>query len=541
MLQSLGTIAARAVQGPRAADYGHYVSLAVGAVLLFRLGLTQSFFFDDWAILAPSLDGNINLPHVGHWSLTPALVFQAIRNTWGLDSYTPFFLCVLLVHLVLAHLIWRIMKRAGVAPWLATAFVVPVLFMGSGSENILWAFQFGFIGAVVLGLIVVLVVTGRTMTWPLGILAGVAALWSVTFSGTALPLLFAAGVASLYRQRFVRTALVFGPAVVVYGAWYVLEGSRYKTSIPSVFVDGVGQGIVDLSQFASTMVLSALDGLLPLAGVGVVLAVAVFIWLVSRRREQLERALPAIALAAAALFFALLTAFSRAGLGVETASSGRYLYLVTALVIPVIACAGSAVTMRRAAGTFIACAVVAGAGVFGYATLSIDSEKQAAAEQTSQGRLHAAVALARDVPDTDTRLLAERPIRQWAPDLSVKDLKVIDAEGWISTGEFSTQDRVDVAPYFWLDLKTGDEPLNCDATTVDATRMVQVPPGSAISFQTLSPGSIGVEYSEDGLVGSERVLSVKASVWSLANTGEELAVVDLTGTDVGTYCVSVPH
>ena len=525
-------------QDRRSAGYAHYASLVVAAVLLFRLGLTQNFFFDDWAILAPSLDANINLPHVGHWSLTPALVFQAIRDIWGLDSYTPFFVCVLLVHLVLAHLIWRIMKRAGVAPWLATAFVVPVLFMGAGSENILWAFQFGFIGAVVLALVVVLIVTGRTMTWPLGIVAGVAALWSVTFSGTALPVLFAAGVASLYRQRLARTALVFGPAVVVYGAWYLLEGSRYKTSIPSVFVDGVGQGIVNVSQFASTMVLSALDGLLPLAGVGVVLAVAVFIWLVTRTREQLELELPAIALAAAALMFALLTAFSRAGLGVGTASSGRYLYLVTALVIPLIACAGSAVTSRRAAGAFIVCAVVASAGVFGYATLAIDAEKQAAAEQTSQGRLHAAIALARDVPDSDTRGLAERPIRQWAPDLSVKDLKVMDARGWISPREFSSQDRVDVAPYFWLDLQTSDEPLICDAMTVDTSRMVQVQPGSSISFQTLSPGSIGVEYAEDGAVGSERSLTVTTSVWSLTNTGDAVAIVDLLGTDVGTYCTS---
>ncbi|WP_156351605.1 hypothetical protein [Agreia sp. Leaf210] len=540
MSKDVGTFVATAVQDRRAADFAHYASLAIAAVLLFRLGLTQSFFFDDWAILAPSLDANINLPHVGHWSLTPALVFQAIRDLWGLDSYTPFFLCVLIVHLALAHLIWRIMKRASVAPWLASAFVVPVLFMGSGSENILWAFQFGFIGAVVLALVVVLVVTGRTITWPLGLLAGAAALWAVTFSGTALPLLFAAGLASLYRQRFMRTALVFGPAVVVYGAWFLLEGTRFKTSIPSAFIDGAGQGVVAVSRFASTMVLSALDGLLPLTGAGVVLAVALLIYVVGRRREDLELILPALVLAAAALIFALLTAFSRAGLGLGTASSGRYLYLVTALLIPLLACAGSAVAKLRTAGVFILCVVVAGAGVFGYATLSIDAEKQASAEETSQGRLHAAIALARDVPDTDSRRLAERPVKQWAPDLSVQDLKVIDAKGWVSPEEYSVQDRLDVAPYFWLDLRTGDEPLICSSMTVDATRMVQVPPGTAISFQTLSPGSIGIEYAEGEAVGSERTLTVKPSVWSLKNSGETLAVVDLGGTDAGTYCMSDP-
>jgi hypothetical protein len=524
----------------RVVDYAHYLSLVVAAVLVFRLGLTQDFFFDDWAILAPSLDADLNLPHVGHWSLTPALVFQGLRDLVGLDSYVPFFVCVLLVHLTLAHLVWRVMKRAGVAPLLATAFVVPVLFMGSGAENILWAFQFGFIGAVVLALIVVLVVTGRTMTWRLGVLASVAAVWSVTFSGTALPILFAAGLASLHRQRFARTALVFAPAVLVYGFWYLLEGSRYKSSIPSVFENGLGQGIIDLSQFATTMVLRSLDGIFPVAGVGVVLAVAIFIWLVSRPRTDVERALPAITLAVAGVLFAVLTSFSRAGLGIETASSGRYLYLVIALVVPLLACAASQITTRRPVGLLVMCVAVLSAGVVGYAALTVEAAGQSHAEQTSQGRLHAAIALSRDVPNSDSSRLAERPVRQWAPDLSVRDLQIIDERGWISTGEYSNQDQLDVAPYFWLDLEATDEPLNCSVNTVDESRMVQVEPGAVMSFETLSPGSLGIEYADDGALGVERTLTLKSSVWTLTNSGEALAIVDLAGTDVGTYCMPTP-
>ena len=98
----------------------HYASLAVALVLILVIGRDQWFFGDDWAILAHRLDGNAMLPHVGHWNLGPALVFPALRNWLGLESYLPFLALAVAAHLTVAHLSWRVMGRVGVVPWLAT-------------------------------------------------------------------------------------------------------------------------------------------------------------------------------------------------------------------------------------------------------------------------------------------------------------------------------------------------------------------------------------------------------------------------------------
>ncbi len=45
------------------------------------------------------------------------------------------------------------MRRAGVGPWLATAAAGSFVLFGPGSEDIVWAFQIGFTGALAFGLV----------------------------------------------------------------------------------------------------------------------------------------------------------------------------------------------------------------------------------------------------------------------------------------------------------------------------------------------------------------------------------------------------
>ena len=44
------------------------------------------------------------------------------------------------------------MLQARITPWVATVVVLPLLVLGAGSQNLLWAFQIGFLGSVALGL-----------------------------------------------------------------------------------------------------------------------------------------------------------------------------------------------------------------------------------------------------------------------------------------------------------------------------------------------------------------------------------------------------
>src|SRR6188508_3441715 len=99
----------------------HFGSLVLGLAYILIIARDQWFFGDDWAILAPHLDGSVMLPHVGHWNLIPAIVFPAVRETFGLDTYLPYLALAVLAHLAVVHLVWRILNRVGVQPWIATA------------------------------------------------------------------------------------------------------------------------------------------------------------------------------------------------------------------------------------------------------------------------------------------------------------------------------------------------------------------------------------------------------------------------------------
>ena len=123
--------------------------------VLFRLGDYHWFFRDDFFFITDrSLTSPSDLlrPHNTHWSTIPVIAFGALWKLFGLRSYVPYQASVLLLHLTAAVLLRVIMRRAGVGPWLATAFAGVFVLFGPGSENIVWAFQIGFTGSLVFGL-----------------------------------------------------------------------------------------------------------------------------------------------------------------------------------------------------------------------------------------------------------------------------------------------------------------------------------------------------------------------------------------------------
>jgi hypothetical protein len=58
-----------------------------------------------------------------------------------LRTYVPYLLRVVSLHLVLARLLWLVMRRAEVHPWIATAAAALFILFGSGHDNILFAFN----------------------------------------------------------------------------------------------------------------------------------------------------------------------------------------------------------------------------------------------------------------------------------------------------------------------------------------------------------------------------------------------------------------
>src|SRR5690606_6436287 len=160
----------------------------------------------------------------------------------------------IVVHISVVSLLMVAMRRSGVRPWTTTAAGLLLLFLGSGSENIIWAFQTTFNGSLMFGLVHLLLadhdgpLTRRD--W-LGLAAGFACLLC---SGVAVAMVAVVGVAVLVRRGIRPSLFHTVPLVAGYGLWFVLVShDAYGQSGPTslgdrwdmlfAIVRGVGLGL----------------------------------------------------------------------------------------------------------------------------------------------------------------------------------------------------------------------------------------------------------------------------------------------------------
>lgn len=405
----------------------HYASIVVGLVCILLVSSQQWFFGDDWAIIAPHLDGSAMTPHVGHWNLVPALVFPVLRDLFGLGSYLPFLAFALLAHVAVVHLIWRLMNRAGVLPWLSTALAAMLTVLGGAAENILWAFQFGFMGAVAIGLAVVLLLDREKPMPPIlmGLVIALAAI-APMFSGTAIPLLAAAGILGWIRRGFLRTAVLLLPAAAVYLTWYVVVARA--ADLPSMGFSGPAD-IVPAILYAAAMYAGGLGRALPFIGLGVIPAIAVLVWaVVTIRRGVRGRAAVALALAGGSAVFVVLTTVSRLDNGLSSAAAQRYAYVTVTLLLPALGLVLSWLADRSRRALWICLGAVLALTVYNAVVLAVEAGFQAEREAGSRERIEESLEAVLDDPDDESRLNAPAD-PEWAPDLLGRDLLLLHENG----------------------------------------------------------------------------------------------------------------
>jgi hypothetical protein len=400
----------------------HYASLVVGLAVILLIARNQWFFGDDWAILAPHLDAAVMQPHVGHWNLIPAVVFQGLRNLVGLGSYVPYLLLALAAHLAVAHLLWRILNRIAVPPWGATIAALLVVLLGAGAENILWAFQFGFMGAVAVGLAVLLLLD-RDALGPVRVVGVIVlAILAPMFSGTFIPLLAAAAIVGIVRRGVLRTILLFLPAAAVYGTWYVIYALGNPDTPAGVHTF---RGVLGALVYAGAMIAGGLGRALPWIGLGVIPAVAVVAWFVLTVRRGIRGpGLPAYAMVCGAVVFALLTAYARSGFGLSAAAAQRYAYVTIVLLLPALSLLAARLVRDRKRWTVIAAVLALALVVFNLGTLEVSGESQASREQASRTRVDATYR-AVTAPNPSSQRLAAPADPAWAPDLTGADVRLL--------------------------------------------------------------------------------------------------------------------
>lgn len=315
-------------------------------ILIFGLGRDRWFSGDEWYFLAgrdaSSLD-DLFRPHNQHWSTLPILVFRGLFRTVGLRSYAPYLLFVVAAHLGVCALLWLIMRRAGVGAWLAAAAAGTFVLFGPGSANILTAFQIGFTGALLLGL-VQLVLADHDGGWDrrdwLGLAAGGTAL---LMSGVTVSTAVIVGLAMLAKRGWKVAFLHTAPIGAVFLVWLQVE--HPPTTAPSGrpplgdVVDWVRSG--EIGTFLALGHFQAVAAIL-----AVVLLVGMGLAFLRVPPARSHPAIIPLALLAGAVVFQVITAQGRAWAGSGDARASRYVYLDAALTLPALAVAAEAIARR---------------------------------------------------------------------------------------------------------------------------------------------------------------------------------------------------
>lgn len=320
------------------------------------------FFWDDFSfLLGRSLShgtvSQLMVPHNEHWSFFPVISFRVMWAIFGMRHYLPYAVLPILLHVATAAALVVLVRRAGAGPWAAVLAGLVFAFLGggAGAENPLWAFQIGFIGSCLAGVVALAFLdqeepeatrplrTGRWFWWGQAFL-----IVSLMCSGMGVPMVVVAAVWALIRTgrcqslrrgllAAVRVALL---PVVVFAVWYVAwarptfsSALADNRSTPGASVRSAVRGIGHVWSAAAS-----------LSWAGPVILVVLLVGVALLRSRGRLFALGAAGLVGL-LFTYALVASGRSGTPTAIEAS-RYLYVGLVLCTPAVACVAEAFVAR---------------------------------------------------------------------------------------------------------------------------------------------------------------------------------------------------
>jgi hypothetical protein len=329
-----------------------FIAGALGCFAAFVwIARFEWFVGDEWDFLSTRTAGNLSdlfTPHNEHWSTLPILEYRLLWQVVGLRSYLPYLVVVVMLHITVAALLRVVMRRAGVSPWISTVAALIFALFGAGYDNIVWAFQSGYDGSLVFGLISLLLADHRGGRIDrrdiLAVFAGLAALMC---SGVGVTMVILVAIA-VFVRRGPRCAVAYAaPLAGVYLLWLVLVGHEaYRTAHITV---------EEYLRFVITYMGATFSSIGHLTGMGLVLGALLVVglwiaWFSLAATERRKRLAAPGALLIGSLVFVMITGIGRAGptmvLVKNVQGNPQYLGVTAALVLPALAIAADAVIHR---------------------------------------------------------------------------------------------------------------------------------------------------------------------------------------------------
>jgi hypothetical protein len=402
----------------------HRASLLLAAAGLLYLGRGAWFYYDEWDVAG---NGALPLlqPHSEHWSTLPYLAYRALYAAFGLRQYLPYLAVVIALHVGLAHFLWHVLRRQGVAGWPAAGLAAAFLVLGAGSENLVWAWQMGTVGSVFFGYAALLLATGAAPSRRRDVLAAAALVAAQMCSGIGLVMLLVSAIAITLRRSVAIAAGVVAVPLVAFVAWYAtfghqVSGQHYSRPSITGSLQFVWVGLTSTAELASG-----------LKWLGPLLVGAALAWVGWRARTGLRRHPVALAgVIGAVALFALISA-GRLQFGPDSARQGRYVYLGAALLVPVAGLALQQLVARGRAGELAVALLVTWAAVHGARVLvPAEAAHGAISAHTRRLVLDAATRMDRGEPFDP----AARPDPAAAPTLTLARVAVFRTEGALPSG-----------------------------------------------------------------------------------------------------------
>lgn len=323
--------------------------MALAAAVLAHEGRGLTFFADEWNfILTRHGDGVDDLldAHVQHFSLVPVLIYRGLFELVGIDDYAPYRAVTIGLHLLCVGLLYALVRER-LGAWAALVAVIPVLFLGRAHEDLIWAFQMGFLAAIAAGLGALLALRRRTRGGDVA--AALLLCAALASSGTGIPF-FAVAVVEVVLSRGRRSAWIVLVPLAAYLLWYAGYGepSAERANVP------------DAPSFGATLIVTAAGALIGLGAefgrMAALLGALAVARAMALSREVRARVLPPLA---GLLVFAASTGLARADN--EDPGASRYLYPAAILIVLVAAgaLAGRALPARALALAGVVASVAA--------------------------------------------------------------------------------------------------------------------------------------------------------------------------------------
>jgi hypothetical protein len=306
--------------------------LGAGLVVLY-VGRSMTFWQDEWGLIGRIGDGldagEALQPWNEHWTTIPVLLYAVTFRVFGLHSYLPYLAELIALHLLVVLGVY-VLARRRIGRVAAGLVSLPLLFVGSGSENLFWSFQTAFVGAAAFGTWALAFVErpGRVSA----VLTSLALTAALMCSGIGLVFLVAMAGRTLFDTALRQRVAVLAFPLATYVTWFALIGRQglggrgefaSVSSIVEFVFHGIGHAIATFTG------LSYVSGGSTLAVILLVAALPIVVWGVAKRHDP-----PALALGSLLAIGAMYTLIGlvRAELESDFATRGRYVYIAAIFV-----------------------------------------------------------------------------------------------------------------------------------------------------------------------------------------------------------------